>query len=113
MRAVIYKLLLSLFIILCGTNVSAQDFGSLGLPALTSSLDANGDSTYSLSLQILVLMTVLTVIPSILLGNDSVYPNYNCTFNIAPSVRNAADTTKPGPHCNRSLPNFLYNESFV
>ena len=68
MRAVIYKLLLSLFIILCGTNVSAQDFGSLGLPALTSSLDANGDSTYSLSLQILVLMTVLTVIPSILLG---------------------------------------------
>lgn len=68
MRAVIYKLLLTLFIILCGTNLSAQDFGSLGLPALTSSLDANGDSTYSLSLQILVLMTVLTVIPSILLG---------------------------------------------
>ena len=68
MRAITYKLLLSLFIILCGTNAFAQDFGSLGLPALTSSLDANGDSTYSLSLQILVLMTVLTVIPSIILG---------------------------------------------
>jgi hypothetical protein len=65
MHAVIYKTLLSLFIILCGTNVFAQDFGSLGLPALTSSLDANGDSPYSLSLQRLVLMTVLTGVPAI------------------------------------------------
>jgi flagellar biosynthetic protein FliP len=62
------KIFISLIIILSGTTLVAQDLGSLGLPALTSSLDANGESTYSLSLQILVLMTVLTVIPSIILG---------------------------------------------
>ncbi|MDA9953750.1 flagellar type III secretion system pore protein FliP [Planktomarina sp.] len=38
------------------------------MPALTSSVGENGEATYSLSLQILVLMTVLTVVPSIVLG---------------------------------------------
>lgn len=62
------KLVTILFIIFSGTTVVAQELGNFGLPALTSSLDANGESTYSLSLQILILMTVLTVIPSIVLG---------------------------------------------
>ena len=66
--SVVLKLMLLFFIVLSGTTAFAQDFSGLGLPALTSSLDANGESTYSLSLQILVLMTVLTVIPSIVLG---------------------------------------------
>lgn len=38
-----------------------------GLPALSLNTEADG-TTYSLSLQILVLMTVLTVLPSIVLG---------------------------------------------
>ena len=46
----------------------AQDLGALGLPAITSSLDSSGGTTYSLSLQILLLMTALTVLPSLVLG---------------------------------------------
>ena len=44
------------------TNVSyAQDLSALGLPALTTATGVNGETTYSLSLQILLLMTALTV----------------------------------------------------
>jgi len=46
----------------------AQDLSSLGLPAITSSMDNSGGTTYSLSLQILLLMTALTVLPSLVLG---------------------------------------------
>ncbi|MGA1634155.1 MAG: flagellar type III secretion system pore protein FliP [Gemmobacter sp.] len=42
-----------------------------GLPALTSEPGEDGATTYSLSLQILALMTALTVLPSIVLGATS------------------------------------------
>ena len=66
------QFLLSLFILLLGNLVASvalsQDASVLGLPALSSTVGENGEATYSLSLQILVLMTVLTVVPSIVLG---------------------------------------------
>jgi len=50
-------------------NISfAQDLSALGLPALTTATGQNGETTYSLSLQILLLMTALTVLPSLVLG---------------------------------------------
>src|SRR5210317_576456 len=45
-----------------------QDFSALGMPAITASGGAEGSTTYSLSLQILLLMTALTVLPSLVLG---------------------------------------------
>ena len=62
--------------IICGVlalmmlpNVSySQDLSALGLPALTTATGVNGETTYSLSLQILLLMTALTVLPSLVLG---------------------------------------------
>ena len=55
--------------LLITTNISfAQDFSALGLPALTTATGENGQTTYSLSLQILLLMTALTVLPSLVLG---------------------------------------------
>ncbi len=39
-----------------------------GLPALNISTGENGETTYSLSLQILALMTAITILPSMLLG---------------------------------------------
>jgi flagellar biosynthetic protein FliP len=42
-----------------------------GLPALTVVNNSNGSATYSLSLQILFLMTALTVLPSLVLGMTS------------------------------------------
>ena len=55
--------------LLITTNISfAQDLSALGLPALTTATGENGQTTYSLSLQILLLMTALTVLPSLVLG---------------------------------------------
>ena len=42
-----------------------------GLPALISSNGADGSTSYSLSLQILALMTAMTVLPSLVLGMTS------------------------------------------
>ena len=47
-----------------------ESFG-VGLPAINVSDTPEGETTYSLSLQILVLMTVLTVLPSLILGMTS------------------------------------------
>ena len=42
-----------------------------GLPALVANDVADGSTSYSLSLQILALMTALTVLPSLVLGMTS------------------------------------------
>jgi flagellar biosynthetic protein FliP len=60
---------LGLLILVFASNITyAQDLSALGLPALTSATGVNGETTYSLSLQILLLMTALTVLPSLVLG---------------------------------------------
>ena len=64
----ILKVSACLFFSLISSTAFGQDSSILGMPALTSSVGENGEATYSLSLQILVLMTVLTVVPSIVLG---------------------------------------------
>ena len=59
---------LALLILIFASNTTyAQDLSALGLPALTTATGVNGDTTYSLSLQILLLMTALTVLPSLVL----------------------------------------------
>ena len=60
---------LGLLILIFASNTAyAQDLSALGLPALTTATGINGETTYSLSLQILLLMTALTVLPSLVLG---------------------------------------------
>ena len=51
-----------------GSGAFAQSLSAFGLPALTSTESLDGETTYSLSLQILLLMTALTVLPSLVLG---------------------------------------------
>ena len=68
MSHLILKVSACLFFSLISSTAFGQDSSILGMPALTSSVGENGEATYSLSLQILVLMTVLTVVPSIILG---------------------------------------------
>ena len=53
-----------------GLANSMAGFGA-GLPALISNDGADGSTSYSLSLQILALMTAMTVLPSIVLGMTS------------------------------------------
>jgi flagellar biosynthetic protein FliP len=59
-------LILAISLIFIAAPSLAND--PLSLSALTSSTDETGETTYSLSLQILVLMSVITVLPSIVLG---------------------------------------------
>ena len=64
-----------LFIIFVSTSTLEaetlfESFG-VGLPAINVSDTPEGETTYSLSLQILALMTILTVLPSLILGMTS------------------------------------------
>ena len=68
------KALIPMAIILtAGTAFAQNGLGQPldGLPALTVVNNSNGSATYSLSLQILFLMTALTVLPSLVLGMTS------------------------------------------
>ena len=57
-------------------------------------LEVNEDGTeYSLTLQLLLLMTVLAVLPSILILT-LLYENYHRTFFASPGVRYGSNTTK-------------------
>ena len=53
--------------------IAADNLAGLtgGLPALTSTEYGNGSTSYSLSLQVLALMTALTLLPSLVLGMTS------------------------------------------
>ena len=62
------KVILIFTLSLVGSATFAQDLSAFGLPAVTSVEELNGETTYSLSLQILILMTALTVLPSLVLG---------------------------------------------
>ena len=71
----LYSILQILFIIFVSTTFLEaetlfESFG-VGLPAINVSDTQEGETTYSLSLQILALMTVLTVLPSLILGMTS------------------------------------------
>ena len=71
----LYSILQILFIIFVSTTFLEaetlfESFG-VGLPAINVSDTPEGETTYSLSLQILALMTVLTVLPSLILGMTS------------------------------------------
>ena len=53
-------------------NIASNMAGlGAGLPALISSSGADGSTSYSLSLQILALMTAMTLLPSVVLGMTS------------------------------------------
>ena len=71
----LYSILQILFIIFVSTSsleaeTLFESFG-VGLPAINVSDTPEGETTYSLSLPILALMTVLTVLPSLILGMTS------------------------------------------
>ena len=63
---------LILILIFVFPNVAtSQDFGAFGLPTFTGNTAPDGSIQYSLSLQVLALMTAITVIPSLILGMTS------------------------------------------
>jgi flagellar biosynthetic protein FliP len=61
------RLLIGLLLLLAPLALSADP----GLPALTLQTDPSGGQSYSLSIQVLVLMTLLTLLPALLLSMTS------------------------------------------
>ena len=109
------QFVLSLIILLAGNLVASvafsQDASVLGLPALSSTVGENGEATYSLSLQILVLMTVLTVVPVNRIGNDCVYACHHSSLNFKAGPWNSANASQSGFDCDCTLHYLLCNES--
>jgi len=72
MKSLTFAAVAGLFALLCLTisPALAQEIGA-GIPAFNINNAADGGTTYSLSLQILALMTALTVLPSLVLGMTS------------------------------------------
>ena len=62
-----------MFLATSGIATAADNLAGLtgGLPALTSTEFGDGSTSYSLSLQVLALMTALTLLPSLVLGMTS------------------------------------------
>ena len=66
----LYSILAGLvFVVALGGGAMAQD--AAGLPALKMITQPDGSTTYSLSLQILALMTAVSLLPSLVLGMTS------------------------------------------
>ncbi len=65
--------LILLAVLPAGTVLAADNLAGLagGMPALTSIANGDGSTSYSLSLQVLALMTALTLLPSLVLGMTS------------------------------------------
>ena len=68
-KLLVYPCYIILFTL--ASRAVSQSFDLGGLPALTSDQNPNGDVTYSLSLQVLALMTAVTLLPSLVLGMTS------------------------------------------
>jgi len=60
-----------LVLLTVATPAFSQSFDLGGLPALTTEQNLDGEVTYSLSLQVLALMTAVTLLPSLVLGMTS------------------------------------------
>ncbi len=64
--ATLLKFVLAALIVLAGSLVANHAFGQ-GMPAFTATPGANGEQTYSLSLQTLLLLTMMSFLPAMLL----------------------------------------------
>ena len=104
-----------LFVSFSNTSLEAEtlfeSFG-VGLPAVNVSDTPEGETTYSLSLQILALMTVLTVLPSLILGMTSFHSNYHCFINITSGNGYSADTSKSSFDCCCTFFNAFYYDPY-
>ena len=64
-----------LLLLVAAPSVWAQTAADpLSLPAVTLSTDADGEQTYSVSLQVLLLMSALTFIPAFVMMMTSFFP---------------------------------------
>ena len=81
-----------------GGGAMAQD--ATGLPALNMITQPDGSTTYSLSLQILALMTAVSLVAVAGARHDVVYAHHHCAVDTAPSHGNPANPAQSGVDCH-------------
>ena len=83
-----------IFLATSGIATAADNLAGLtgGLPALTSTEFGDGSTSYSLSLQVLALMTALTIAITGL-GHDLFHSDNHCSVNFTTGNGHAADAT--------------------
>ena len=69
---------------------------SVGLPALSVVPGQDGGQEYSLSLQILALMSAITLLPSLLLGATAFHPDHHSVVYFAAGDGHAANAAQSG-----------------
>ena len=109
------RILITFLVFISALQVSpsfGQDINAFGIPALTSAISANGETTYSLSLQNLTVDDCANRTPLACFGNDSFHSDNNCPFNIKTSVGNTTDATKSSTYCNCFILKFLHHEPY-
>ena len=100
-NALIKAILTLTFMLMAGTALAQTGLGQPleGMPAFTVVDNNNGSSTYSLSLQILFLMTALTVLPSLILGMTS-FTRVIIVLSILRQALGTQNNDHPGDHCS-------------
>ena len=81
-----------------------------GLPALTIKNNGDSEQTYSLSLQILALMTGLTLLPSIVLGATSFTRIIIVLSILRQAMGTATNPSQSSINSYSTVFNFLYND---
>ena len=83
------KIFLGLILLLLVPEAGAQ---SIGIPAISVEGGSGNGETYTVTLEILALMTMLTLLPAILLMMTSFYPRDYRAFDSAPGARYCTDS---------------------
>ena len=78
-----------------------------GLPALVANDAADGSTSYSLSLQILALMTALTVLPSLVLGMTS-FTRIIIVLSLSSGHGHSANPSQSGFDCYCAVSDLLH-----
>ena len=81
------------------------------LPAITVDQLANGQQTYSLSIQVLALMTALTVLPALAAVDDGVHAHRDRARDPAPGARHAADAAEPSADRSLAVPHVVRHDA--
>ena len=109
-RAQIFIYFLSLCFVFQACPSYSQELSSFGLPALVAESSAGGKTEYSLSLQILALMTALTVLPSLVLGMTAFTRIIIVLSILRQALGTIANPSKSGLNRNCIVPNILHYE---
>ena len=88
-----------------------ESFG-VGLPAINVSDTPEGETTYSLSLQIISINDCLDSTTFFNIRYDFIYSNYYSFINFAPGNGNSTNTTKPSFDCCCSFFNSFHNVTY-